>query len=158
MFKTVLVALDLEHGEHNDRLLSAAKDFADANGANVHLLNVVPAAPAIVSQFLHENFEQMASGQVQNELTRLGSKLDLKTGKVSTLIRFGIVYEEVIAAAEQLGADLIVTGSHKPDVSDFLLGSNAARVVRHAACSVLVIRQAVGMTRPRATGEVAARV
>ncbi|MDH3475684.1 MAG: universal stress protein [Rhodospirillales bacterium] len=37
-------------------------------------------------------------------------------------------------------ADLIITGSHKPNVSDYLLGSNAARVVRHASCSVFVVR------------------
>lgn len=140
MFKTILVALDLEHGDHNRRILGAVKNIADANGADVHLLNVVAAAPAIISQFLHENFEQLASGQAKQELKKLGSELDLETGKVSCLIRFGTVYEEVIAAAEKLGADLIVTGSHKPDVSDYLLGSNASRVAGHAACAVLVIR------------------
>lgn len=140
MFKTILVALDLEEGDHNGKILSVAKQIAEADGADVHLLNVVAAAPAIVSQYLHENFEQMASGEVEKELTRLGSELDLKTGAVKVMIRFGTVYQEVIAAAEKLGVDLIVTGSHKPDVADYLIGSNASRVVRHAACSVLVIR------------------
>lgn len=140
MFKTILVALDLELGDHNGKILNAAKQIAEANAADVHLLNVVAAAPAVVSQFLHENFEQMASGEAQKELTRLGSELDPKTGKAKVMIRFGTVYQEVIAAAEKLGADLIVTGSHKPDVTDYLIGTNASRVVRHAACSVLVIR------------------
>jgi nucleotide-binding universal stress UspA family protein len=140
MFKTILVAIDIEHGDHNRRVLSAAKAIADANGADVHLLNVVAAAPAIVSQFLHENYEQMASGQAKQALAALESDLDLKAGKVASSIRFGTVYDEVIAAAETVGADLIVTGSHKPNVSDYLLGSNASRVVRHAACSVLVVR------------------
>ena len=49
-------------------------------------------------------------------------------------------YDEVIATAKSLGAELIIVGSHKPDVSDYLLGSNAARIVRHADCSVLVVR------------------
>lgn len=140
MFKTILVAIDLEHGDHNRRILGAAQDIANANGADVHLLNVVAAAPAIVSQFLHENYEQMASGEAKQALADLESEVDLKTGNVASLIRFGTVYEEVIAAAQTVGADLIVTGSHKPDVYDYLLGSNASRVVRHAACSVLVIR------------------
>lgn len=140
MFKTILVALDVEHPDHNRRILEAAKAVAEANGADIHLLNVVAAAPAIVSQFLHENYEQMASGQVKQALADLESELDLKTGEAAPLVRFGTIYEEIIAAAEAVGADLIVTGSHKPDVSDYLLGSNAARVVRHAACSVMVIR------------------
>lgn len=140
MFKTILVAIDLEHGGDHRRILLTAKKIADASGADVHLLNVVPAAPAIVSQFLHENFEQMASGQTKKELASLAAELDLQTGEVSTLIRFGTVYEEVIAAAANLEADLIITGSHKPDVSDYLIGSNASRIVRHATCSVLVLR------------------
>ena len=140
MFKSILVAIDLEHEEQNRRILQAAKNVADANGADVHLLEVVAAAPAIVSQYLHENYEQMASGQAKKELADLASDLDLDEADVSCLIRFGTIYEEVLAAAEIVNADLIITGSHKPNVSDYLLGSNAARVVRHAQCSVLVIR------------------
>ena len=109
MFRTILVAIDLEHGDHNSRILSAAKELAEANGADVCLLNVVPAAPAIISQFLHENFEQLASGEAKKGLASLKSELDLKDGKVSTSIRFGTVYDEVIAAAEKIGADLIIT-------------------------------------------------
>ena len=140
MFKTILVAIDLEHSEQNRRILRAAKNIADANGADVHLLEVVAAAPAIVSQYLHENYEQLASGQAEKELAILAAELDLETGEASCLIRFGTVYDEVLAAAKLVEADLIITGSHKPNVSDYLLGSNAARIMRHAECSVLVVR------------------
>lgn len=140
MFKTILVAIDLEHSEQNRHILKAVKNIADANDAEVHLLEVVAAAPAIVSQFLDENYEQLASGQAQNELAKLADELDLATGEVSCSIRFGTVYDEVLAAAKAVKADLIITGSHKPNVSDYLLGSNAARIMRHAECSVLVIR------------------
>ena len=140
MFKTILVAIDLEHSEHNRRILRAAKNVADANGADVHLLEVVAAAPAIVSQYLHENYEQLASSQAEKELANLAGELDLETGEVSCLTRFGTVYDEVLAAAKHVNADLIITGSHKPNVSDYLLGSNAARIMRHAECSVLVVR------------------
>ncbi len=37
-------------------------------------------------------------------------------------------------------ADLIVVGSHRPNWSTYLIGSNAANIVRHAQCSVLVMR------------------
>ena len=140
MFKTILVALDLEHSDHNRKILGVAKEIADASGADVHLLTVVAAAPAIISQYLHENYEQMASGEAKKELAALESQLGLKAGKVSSSIRFGTVYDEVIAEAQHVQADLIITGSHKPNVADYLIGSNAARVVRHATCSVLVIR------------------
>jgi nucleotide-binding universal stress UspA family protein len=42
--------------------------------------------------------------------------------------------------AEEKGADLIIIASHRPGLKDYFLGSTAAKVVRHAKCSVLVIR------------------
>jgi universal stress protein F len=38
-------------------------------------------------------------------------------------------------------ADLIALGSHRLDMNDYLLGANAARVVCHVRCSVLVDRE-----------------
>ena len=57
-----------------------------------------------------------------------------------TAVRFGSVYREIIACARSEGVDLIVMGSHAPNVADYLLGSNAARVVRHSPCSVHIVR------------------
>jgi nucleotide-binding universal stress UspA family protein len=52
----------------------------------------------------------------------------------------GNTYDEILRVAEADGAALIVIGAHQPDLRDYLLGPNAARVVRHAKCSVLVVR------------------
>ena len=46
----------------------------------------------------------------------------------------------IIDYSETNGVDCIVIGSHKPDLSDYFLGSTAARVVRHASCAVHVHR------------------
>ncbi len=48
--------------------------------------------------------------------------------------------EEILKAAAESDCDLIVVASHRPALKDYLLGPNAARVVRHANCSVLVVR------------------
>ncbi|MCP3868497.1 MAG: universal stress protein [Gammaproteobacteria bacterium] len=50
------------------------------------------------------------------------------------------IYSDILADAERSGADLIVIASHQPELSDYLLGSNAAKVVRHAKCDVYVVR------------------
>ena len=55
-------------------------------------------------------------------------------------LRLGSVYNEVLKEADSVAADLIVVGSHRPTMSTYLLGSNAATIVRHAKCSVLVVR------------------
>ena len=140
MFKTILVAVDLDHAEQAREILGAAKRIAEAEGAAVYLLTVVPAASPIVSQYLHENYEQMVSGQAGKALAALARAAGLEAGDEFCLIRFGTVYVEILAAAAHLEADLIVAGSHKPNVADYLIGSNAARVTRHSTCSVLVIR------------------
>ena len=53
----------------------------------------------------------------------------------------GGIYHELLQEASEWDADLIVVGSHRPVMSDYLLGSNAKTIVRHAQCSVLVVRE-----------------
>jgi universal stress protein F len=55
-------------------------------------------------------------------------------------LRGGRPAEEIIAAAAECNADLIMLASHKPGLSDYFLGSTASRVVRHSPVSVLVSR------------------
>jgi len=141
MFKNILVAVDLEHDAPVDDLLRIASDIANTYGAQVHLLNVIGAAPAVVSQFLPENYENMVSEKIEKDLAVLAAKVDLAEGAAASSVRFGGVYQEILAHAANIGADLIIVASHKPNVGDYLLGSTAARIVRHASCSTLVVRQ-----------------
>ena len=141
MFKNILVAVDLEQDTQTDDLLRVASDIANAQGAKVHLLNVIGAAPAVVSQFLPESYEKMASEKIEKDLTALAAKVDLAEGDAACSVRFGDIYQEILAHAAKIGADLIIVASHKPSVSDFLLGTTASRIVRHASCSALVVRQ-----------------
>ena len=64
-----------------------------------------------------------------------------RNGLLFTLIGAGYtIYSEIVELAKEMDADLVVMVSHRPELKDFLLGPNAARVVRHAECPVLVIR------------------
>ena len=74
------------------------------------------------------------------ELATAAEGIDYPKELVSTALRFGAIYSEVLAEAEAWGADLIVVGSHRPSMSTYLLGSNANTIVRHAKCAVLVAR------------------
>jgi nucleotide-binding universal stress UspA family protein len=53
----------------------------------------------------------------------------------------GDVYPEILHETKSWKADVIVLASHRPEVSDYLLGSNAAKIVRHAPISVFVVRE-----------------
>ncbi|MDP1974723.1 MAG: universal stress protein, partial [Alphaproteobacteria bacterium] len=61
---------------------------------------------------------------------------------VQNIVATGSVYETIVNMAEEIKADLIVLGAHRPELKDYLIGPNASRVVRHGHCSVLVIRDA----------------
>ncbi len=70
----------------------------------------------------------------------IAAEINYPADRVSTMFRFGAVYHEVLSEAEAWGADLIIVGSHRPSVATYLIGSNAKTIVRHAKCSVLVVR------------------
>ena len=70
----------------------------------------------------------------------MAAGIPLPEAQVSSVVRMGSVYNEVLGEADRISADLIVVGSHRPTMATYLLGSNAATIVRHARCSVLVVR------------------
>lgn len=62
------------------------------------------------------------------------------------VLRDGVPGDEIVRAASALDADLIVMGSHGRRGLDRLLGSHAERVLRTAACPVLLVGSSADMT------------
>jgi len=74
-------------------------------------------------------------------LTATEEALSHVTASLDLRLRHGHAAEEIVQAAEELSADLIVLGSHGRSVLHrFLLGSTAERVARHSHCPVLLVR------------------
>ena len=140
MITKILVPIDLEHMANHEEILRVASMIANAAGARVVLMTVVEPTPVIVSQYLPKRFEKQLTQSTATELEKLAESMDVTSGPVQAAVRFGSVYKEILTYAETIGADLIVMGSHEPSVSDYLLGGNASRVVRHATCSVHIVR------------------
>ncbi len=140
MFKKILAAVDVDDNEKADKILRAAADIANIYTARLHVLSVIGAVQAVISQHLPEGYEKMAMQKTERDLTSLTTNVDLNQGKVTSSARFGDIYREILAQAEKSAVDLIIIGSNKPQATDFLLGTNAARVVRHSSCSVFVVR------------------
>jgi nucleotide-binding universal stress UspA family protein len=62
--------------------------------------------------------------------------------KIKTEVRVGNAYDQIVQAARDLEADLVVIATHGyTGLKHFLLGSTAEKVVRHAPCPVLVVRE-----------------
>lgn len=144
MFKQILVPVDLAEVDVSRPALDKAIALAGITGAKVALVYVRSIMPVTFMEYVPPSFDEEQQNQCEKEITELAATLTLPKDKVGTAVRMGSVYNEVLAEAKKIGADLIVVGSHRPGMATYLLGSNASTIVRHAECSVLVIREGGG--------------
>ncbi len=136
MFKTILVPVDIGHANESSNVIN----IAAANGtvdAQIILLNVVEDIPNWVAVEMPDGFQKKSFELAQQELSKIANASDVKT-KID--IRVGHPYQTILEVAKETDAELIIIASHQPGLQDYLLGSTAAKVVRHAGCSVLVVR------------------
>lgn len=142
MYSDILLAVDLADEHSWSKALPTAVKLSDAFGAGLHIVTVVPefGLPA-VGQYFPADYEGKLHKHVAKQLADFVAKQIPDRSNVQRIVAAGGIYREIIATAEQIGADLIVMGSHHPELADYLLGPNAARVVRHADCSVMVVRE-----------------
>ena len=141
MYTHILLAVDLTSMDSWKKSLPTCVEYCKAFDSTLHLITVVPDfGMSVVSQFFPDDYEIDVMAQVKKDL-HVFSAAQVPTGiKVQHIIAHGAIYEEILGAAKKVGADLIVMSPHRNELSDYLLGPNAARVVRHAECSVLVVR------------------
>lgn len=162
--KTILYATDLSE---NARFAAAyAFSQADAYGARVILLHVLPEMPEIMDRGVvgyidEDQWESIKQSHYQDAKEALISKrndhvvvrevLDQFSRKAATgqaettaddiLVEKGNPVEVILQAAEEKNCDLIVMGTHgRGTLADAMLGSTARRVVRRSTIPVLVVR------------------
>ncbi|GAA3902088.1 MULTISPECIES: universal stress protein [Gibbsiella] len=142
MYKTILVPVDIEEDFLTEHALKHVEYLAKLSNAKVHFCHVLPDASAFVTAYSFgiKEFENQAEVKAADKLKKIISEIDLPLDRLSYTISFGSPRDEVIELAEEIEADLIVIGSRRPNVKTYLLGSNAAAIVRHAKTSVMVIR------------------
>ena len=140
MFKKILVPVDLADVETSRQAIAEAVDLAKLSDGTIRLLYVRSILPVTYMEFVPPEFDEEQVDKSTVALSKIVSELNLPPNRISTNVRIGAVYNEVLDEVEQLGIDLVVIGSHRPTMATYLLGSNAATIVRHAKCSVLVVR------------------
>lgn len=141
MYKKILVPIDINQASSWETALPTAIKMAKENDAKLFLFTVVPDfGMAVVGSFFPKDYAQKAMEHAEYELKAVARNHVPADMKATCYVRHGSIYKEINKAADSLGADLIVLASHRPEASDFLLGPNAARIVRHAAQSVFVVR------------------
>jgi nucleotide-binding universal stress UspA family protein len=131
-----------------------AADLAQKTGSELHVVHVFSIAPVGSTVYLEATDLQGEALEVKAEERsseqRAREMLEAEVGKVrsagGTLVEAhlieGRIAPEIVALAEEIGAGLIVMGSRgRSGIRRALMGSVSDAVVRHAHCSVLVVRE-----------------
>lgn len=139
--KHILVPTDLSEGA--EHALEYACELARSFGAEIHLLNVVGIPAVGVPELGVVLTGTMIDDMVAESQTALDllarTKCTAPLGRV--LVKAGDAREMIKQTARDLGADLIVMGTHgRRGISRALLGSVTEVVVRTAPCAVLTVR------------------
>ena len=141
MFQKILVPVDLADPEFVKPALATAVQLANASGGAIRLINVIPMTPVMLAEYVPPDFDVQQRGSAEEALAIVAKESGLDPAKVSSVVRQGGIYHEVLEEAKTFGCDLIVMSSHRPAMKTYFLGSNAGHMVRSAKCSVLVVRK-----------------
>jgi nucleotide-binding universal stress UspA family protein len=139
--KRILVGLD--GSPRAPAVLATAMTIARAQGAKVVLLRSIGLPPDVPQDFwkttdepLLEILRRRSGAYLEEQAARVPGELLEKTE-----VSVGVPWQSICETARRDQADLIVVGSHGYAGLDHILGTTAAKVVNHAPCSVLVVRE-----------------
>jgi nucleotide-binding universal stress UspA family protein len=142
MFKSVLLTVDLNHSESWQKALPQAVELVRTSKGALHIMSVVPdLGTPLVEGFFPEDFEKKAITAASAALDDLVAREVPEDVEVHQHLAFGKIHKKILKSIAETNCDLVIMSSHKPDrVREFLVGSNADRVVRRSPVSVLVVR------------------
>jgi nucleotide-binding universal stress UspA family protein len=143
-FKRILVATDFS--EPSERAWSTARQLARALGAELRLLHVFSEGTLYAEGFISSAQTRAvfasARAWAETTLAEWRQAAHAEGLAAETLLRTGAAHVEIVAAAREMGADLIVIGTRgRGGLERVLLGSVAERVLRMAPCPVLAVRE-----------------
>ena len=135
MYHKILVPIAFDDDTKIDTALAVARVLA-AQDAEITLLHVMEHVPSYAVQYIPDDLAEAARAGILAELERLAGKVP---GGRGVLVE-GHAGRTILDHAAENAIDCVVIASHRPGMADYLLGSTAAQVVRHAPCAVMVTR------------------
>ncbi len=135
MYSHVLVPVSFDAERDSAGALAVARLLAGDDG-HISLLHVIEQVPAYAVAHLPAGYQSEARKAIETSLSEMVKTLPDASAHVVT----GHSGRAILDWAESHKPDCIVIASHRPGMQDLLLGSTAAKVVRHADCAVHVIR------------------
>lgn len=135
MYKNILVPVSFEAGRDAHEALEIAQAIREPSG-KITILHVLEHLPQYASDLLPDDHLETARHAVTAKLEPLAEGV----AGAEIVVVEGHCARTILDFAMKQQKDCIVIASHRPGMQDLILGSTAARVVRHAQCAVHVIR------------------
>lgn len=140
MYNTVLIPLDLEHEDMIPRAVALAETLigdgqGEIHGIYVDQTQIHQGNFGITDDAIREPREAM-----KKQVKALFKKYVPEHLRGKCRVKGGVVYDTVLEEANRLKPEVIIVAAGRPGFSSYLLGSNAEKILRHAHCSVFVIR------------------
>jgi universal stress protein A len=137
MYKHILFATDLT--EDTDYILEKVKGMRTYTGAKLSLIHVVEPLPGYSYAYLGiEDIEGQLIEESKTAIAKLGTQL--KVDAKDLWVEVGPTKSKILGVADDIGADLIICGSHGRHGLSLLLGSTANAILHGAKCDVLTVR------------------
>ena|ERR1700722_3468157 len=137
MYKHILFATDLS--EDTDYIIKKVQGIRGFTGARLSLIHVVEPLPGYSYAYLGiEDIEGQLIQEARDALAKLGTTLNVNLK--DQWVEVGPTKLKILHVAKEIGADLIVCGSHGRHGLSLLLGSTANAVLHGAKCDVLTVR------------------
>lgn len=144
MFKHILAAVDFD--ESSKRALDTAARMACESGAKLTLVNAFDASAFAYAgaPFSTADLVTPAEESAHEQMESLVKEMRARCPNVDAYVRHAVPADGIVATAREVGADLIVVGTHaRGAIGRAFLGSVAESVLRASQVPVLVVRGSV---------------
>lgn len=136
-YSTILVPIAPGYGEEAHRALEVARSLLTPDG-RITVVSVIEELPAYLTMEIYSTMDPQVR---ENQMTVGEGIVEAFTAEDTEVVtRSGHPTRVILDLAKTEGHDCIVIPSAQPGWEHYLLGSTASGVVRHARCSVHVVR------------------
>jgi len=145
MFSKILLPIDLEHTESSHKALELALKEAEIAEATIDVMTVAPGfGMPLVASFFDPSQVKQAMREIARHLKAYTDANLPANRRGKCVVTEGNPAEQILRQSRRLDTDLIVISSRDTEMEQILLGSCSAKVVRHAPCTVFVVKDKPG--------------
>ena len=148
MFAPKQILVPTDFSGYSDKALENAIDIAKKENATIEILHVIDIVQTCSVDYcfdqqtldqIEENSTSASKEQIAKQIDRIPGA---KSVSITTVIRKGTPYEEILKEEVEKKIDLIIIASHgKTGLMHYLIGSVAGKVIKGAKCPVLLVKK-----------------